>query len=183
MNDWLAVVATIAVFGCATPGSEYQVRGTCSGGLTDGTYELVLLPDNVVQVSGSFSQGKKNGVYTFASSSGETVAVIPYREDQIDGQLKLWYLPESGPGNRKLEAAYAAGVPSGTTVSWYPDGARRAVFHYVDGKLDRAEAWATDGTAFSAAEATAIASADLEADRQYFDALEGLIRENLPRCP
>lgn len=180
MKAWLVLGAAM-LFGCATPAPEYTVQGTCTGGLAEGAYALVL-PDGLAQVTGTFEQGRKNGVFTFLRSSGETVAIIPYRMDLIDGTVTLLYGPEAGAGKRKLEASYVAGALDGPKTSWYPNGVRRTAFHYTGGKLDQARAWGSDGSPLSSADAAALAASDLDADRRYYAVLEDVIRENQPAC-
>jgi len=182
MNSRGVVVFLLLSLGCATLPSEYSVRGSCASGVPNGDYALVL-PNGRTELTGAFLQGKKDGVFTLYRSSGEKVAAIPYREDQIDGTVELWYGPESGAGQRKLTATYTSGVLDGSKLSWYPGGSRRGVFHYTAGQLDAAEAWAPDGSVASPSAAIKLASADEDADRSYYDVIENAIRENLPRCP
>jgi len=185
VRRWLWLSAAIVASGCALapPPAEplYTVRATCAFGVPDGAYALVLA-SGVAQVSGTFSQGRKNGVFTILHSSGEKVAELPYRLDALDGTVRLWYTAALGGNARKLEARYVAGGLDGEKLSWYSDGARRSALHYRDGRLERAEAWGRDGDALSAEQAEALASADLEADRRYYDVIESVISENPPRC-
>jgi len=181
MKSRVASIALLLSVGCTTHPSKYSIRGSCASGVPDGDYALVL-PTGRTQITGTFVQGKKNGVFTIYRSSGEKVAMIPYRTDQIDGTVELWYGPESGAGQRKLEATYVSGLLDGPKLSWYSDGGRRGVFHYTSGQLDGAEAWAHDGSALSPREAASMAAGDANADRRYYEGLEEFIRENPPRC-
>jgi hypothetical protein len=67
----LAIIVT--AISCATPGSEYTVRGACASGAAEGPYELVL-NSGITQVTGQFSSGLKVGVFTFLRSTGGKIA-------------------------------------------------------------------------------------------------------------
>lgn len=159
MRRWLWISAIVAS-GCALapPPAQplYTERATCAFGVPDGAYALVLA-SGVEQVTGTFSQGRKNGVFTIFHSSGEKVAELPYRLDALDGTVRLWFTNAVGGNARKLEARDVAGVLDGEKLSWYSDGTRRSVLRYADGRLDDAEAWERDGDALSPAQAEALA--------------------------
>jgi antitoxin component YwqK of YwqJK toxin-antitoxin module len=181
MNIRVIVLCAALSANLASAETEYRVQASCASGLTDGQY-LLYSGNSVKRVAGTFSQGKKNGPFSFFRSSGEQTALVPFRMDQIDGVVQLWFGPEAGARQLKLEATYAAGKLHGAKSSWYPDGSRRSAFHYTSDNLDGAEAWKPDGTPLSSEEAAAMASRDTEADRRLFDVLFRVINENLPKC-
>jgi len=165
----------------ASPQTKYKVEGSCVSGAVDGQYTLYS-GNSVKRVTGTFSHGKKNGPFFFFRSSGEQIALIPFRGDQIDGVVRMWFGPEMNAGQLKLESVYAAGKLHGPKRSWYPRGERRSTFYYTNDKLDQAEAWKPDGSPLSSEEAAEIAARDIEADRRLFEILLRTIGENLPEC-
>jgi hypothetical protein len=160
----------------------YQVRAECLDGAPSGDYELVL-PNGTVEVTGSFTDGHRNGLFTFYRSSGEKIAEVPYVRDQISGTVKLWYGPEYGVSIKKLTARYLNGQPEGATHGWYPDGSVRERSTYIDGTLESIEIRDQNGHQLPDAAARAHAESARDADRQLFNVFREVVEENLPSCP
>jgi hypothetical protein len=167
---------------CASLGTSYHVRAECDGAVASGTYELIL-PDGTVQVAGSFAEGHRSGVFTFYRSSGEKIAEVPYIRDQISGTVKLWYGPEYGSGKRKLITQYLEGQLDGRTDGWYPDGSLLERSTYVNGVLEATEIRDQQGRRLPDADARSRAQSARETDREYFNILADVVRENSPSCP
>ena len=163
--------------------AAYVVTGNCRDGRPHGAYEL-RMPDGQLRVAGAFNQGKRIGSFLFWSSSGVRIALLPYDEDVKSGTVALWYSvtkPKTDP-RPKLEAVYANGRFAGSTRSWYPDGRPRAEFRYEHGVLAEARAWNARGAPLSEADARAMAARDSVADEQFYNTLEGIVRDNPPQC-
>jgi hypothetical protein len=158
-----------------------QVRADCSNGVVSGRYELAL-PDGTLEVSGSFTDGQRNGLFTFYRSSGEKIAEVPYIQDQISGTVKLWYGPEYGTTRKKATARYLDGQPEGSTEGWYPDGSVLERSTYVDGVLESTEIHDQQGRRLPDAAARVHVDSARDADRKYFEVLAEVVEENLPSC-
>jgi antitoxin component YwqK of YwqJK toxin-antitoxin module len=178
---WHLIVPLVFLLSCAALGTDYQIRAECDGSVASGTYELVL-PDGTVQVTGSFSDGYHNGLFTFYRSTGEKVAEIPYVRGQISGTINLWYGPEFGSGQKKLTTQYHMGQPDGPTASWYPDGSVRERSTYSGGILKATEFRDPNGIQLGDAEARAQVESARDADREYFNILTEVTEDNLPSC-
>lgn len=161
----------------------FDVVGSCRDGAPNGAYEL-RTQGGRLRVAGAFAHGRKTGTFIFWSSSGARVAVIPYQDDAKAGTVALWYI---APGasrelQRKLEAPYVADNLNGIKRSWNPRGGRRAEFRYENGVLTDARAWGEDGTPRPRLDAKAQAAADDLTDARFYEALEALVRDHMPRC-
>jgi hypothetical protein len=161
--------------------ANYQVRVDCLDGAVSGRFELVL-PNGTVEVSGSFTDGYRKGLFTFYRSSGEKISEVPYNQNRISGTVRLWYGPEYGTARKKLTAQYHDGQPEGTTEGWYPDGSLVERSTYVGGVLESTEVRDRKGRRLPNAEARAHVESAREADRTYFNVLAEVIEENLPSC-
>lgn len=142
------------------------------------------MPDGQLRVAGAFNQGKRIGSFLFWSSSGVRIALLPYDEDVKSGTVALWYSvtkPKTDP-KPKLESVYANGRFAGGTRSWYPDGRPRAEFRYENGVLAEARAWTAKGAPLSEADARTMAARDSASDEQFYNTLEGIVRDNPPQC-
>ena len=165
----------------ATP--SYVVSGSCRDGQPHGAYEL-RMPDGKLRVAGAFNHGKRIGSFLFWSASGARIAHLPFDDDLLSGTVALWYLPANAKTEPKpkLEAAYANGLMTGGTRSWYPDGRARAEFRYDQGVLAEARAWNAKGAVLSDAESRAMAARDRAADEQFYNTLLRIVRDNPPPC-
>jgi antitoxin component YwqK of YwqJK toxin-antitoxin module len=170
---------------CAAPTVSYQVEGTCANGLADGPYALIL-PNGRAQVTGAFAQGEKQGTFVlYSSSTGAKIAEIPYERDELDGVVRLWFMPESTggiAGRRKLASAWAAGLREGPSASWYPDEAKRGEALYAHGELVGAKGWDPSGQPLEPEQARSMAAFDVDADRTLYDAYEEVFRDNPVPC-
>ncbi len=163
--------------------TAYVVTGNCRDGRPHGAYEL-RMPDGQLRVAGAFNQGKRIGSFLFWSSSGVRIALLPYDEDVKSGTVALWYSvtkPKTDP-KPKLEAVYVSGRFAGGTRSWYPDGRPRTEFRYENGVLAGARAWTAKGAPLSEADARTMAARDSASDDQFYNTLEGIVRDNPPQC-
>ncbi len=177
------LLAPALVAGAEVRAESFAIDGNCRDGAPSGAYEL-RMPDGRVRIIGAFAKGRRTGTFLFWSASGARIAVIPYEDDTRVGTVALWYPPATAQGapRRKLEAAYAVGVPHGDTRSWHANGNRRAEYRYEHGELAAAEAWSDSGAPLSESDARRLAERDRAADAEYFASLERMIAENAPRC-
>ena len=189
-----AGVAFAAAFFCSDsfaageatgPGAQtsFVVTGQCRDGRPHGAYEL-RMPDGQLRVAGAFNQGKRIGTFLFWSTAGVRIALLPYDDDHLNGTVALWYSTGNAKSlpRPKLEAAYVSAQPVGAVRSWYPDGRLRAQYRYAEGALADARAWDTKGAAMSNAAARTQALRDAAEDKQFYNALEGIVRDNPPSC-
>ncbi len=175
----IAAIVPVATVAAAT----YVVTGQCRDGRPHGAYEL-RTPDGHLRVAGAFNHGKRVGTFLFWSTTGVRIALLPFADDVLDGTVALWYSTGDAKSTPKpkLEAVYAAGRPSGSARSWYPDGRMRAQYRYAQGVLAEALAWSAKGAPLSDAEARALAQHDTAEDQQIYGALEAMLRDNPPNC-
>jgi hypothetical protein len=159
----------------------YQVRADCLDAAANGRYEL-LLPDGTIEITGSFVDGSRDGLFNFYRSSGEKVAEVPYVRDRISGTVRLWFGPEYGSAREKLSAEYLQGRPEGITEGWHPDGSVRERSTYLDGALESTEIRDAEGRRFPDPEAREVAESLRDADRVCFEALAKIVDENPPSC-
>ena len=124
MTRFAALPIVLALAGCATPGVTPGVRqvgvGDCHERQPHGPYRLQLV-DGPVLVTGSFAEGKKEGVFTFFSTGGTKVAEIPYSGDVKNGTILRWYSEfayREAAGRPKLEAEYTNDAANGHKRSW-----------------------------------------------------------------
>ncbi|MEO8344745.1 MAG: hypothetical protein ABI607_03535 [Betaproteobacteria bacterium] len=168
-----------------SPGAKpsYVVTGQCRDGRPHGAYELHM-PDGQLRVAGAFNQGKRIGTFLFWSTAGVRIALLPYDDDSLSGTVALWYSTGTARSvpKPKLEAVYANGQLFGAVRSWYPDGRPRAEYRYAKGALADARAWDAKGAALATAQARTLALRDATEDRQFYNALEGIVRDNPPQC-
>jgi hypothetical protein len=161
---------------------SYVVTGSCRDGRPHGAYEL-RMPGGLLRVAGAFNHGKRVGTFLFWSSTGARLALLPFDDDVMTGTLALWYSSASAKTEpkRKLEAVYANGHPV-SVRSWYGDGRQRAEFRYDRDTLAEARAWTGNGVPMSESAARAQAARDLAADAQFYNTLEGIVRDHPPPC-
>jgi antitoxin component YwqK of YwqJK toxin-antitoxin module len=182
----LALLGGIFCGPAPAPAPQYEVKGACKDGQPDGPYELRLASGGPLQATGPFEAGARSGLFTFYDSDGRKIAEVPYRLDQIDGMVKLWY-PAATPGTaeqgpRKLESLFAAGVRDGLTTAWYADGARRAELVYMNGVPRRAQYWSPAGENVIGPEGAKRAEEGEKVDLDLLIALDKLPREHPIRC-
>jgi antitoxin component YwqK of YwqJK toxin-antitoxin module len=76
---------------------------------------------------------EREGSRTLPDGSVETFHFRMRNQAQVkDGAFEI----RDRAGRVKQQGSYSSGKRSGEWVSWYPDGKRRSVEHYLDGKLN-----------------------------------------------
>jgi hypothetical protein len=175
------LAVSVSLSFAATP--ALVVTGNCRDGEPHGAYELHM-PGGQLRAAGAFSHGKRTGTFLFWNASGGRVALLPFEDDILSGTVALWYAEGNAKAEPrpKLDAAYANGVPAGDARSWYRDGRPRAQFRYDHGALVSARAWDVGGAPMTETQARALAARDQVADEQFYNTLEGLVRDNPPPC-
>ena len=179
----VAACAALAAHGAhAREPQAFTVVGSCRDGQPHGAYELKDAA-GTVRVVGAFNRGKRTGSFLFWSAGGARLAQLPYDDDELSGNVAVWYPPVPGADQRqKLEAAYARGRLSGAKRSWHANGRERTQLRYADGELVEARAFADTGKPLPDADARTLAVRDQAVDARFIHSLSALVREHLPRC-
>jgi len=185
----IALRASVPLIAAAVPQwslaatAGFVVTGSCRDGQPHGAYEL-RMPDGTLRVAGAFTRGKRTGSFLFWSAAGVRIAHLPYDDDVLSGTVALWYSEGSTrtEPKAKLEAAFANGRHAGSARSWYANGRPRAEFRFDQGVLTEIRAWNAQGAPMPEAEARATVARDEAADEQFYNTLEGIVRDNPPHC-
>jgi hypothetical protein len=176
------VAAILLALASAASAQGLRVEGSCRDGYPHGSYEL-RDANGMVRAVGAFNRGKRTGSFLFWSAGGARLAQLPYDDDELSGNVAVWYPPVRGAEQRqKLEAAYARGRLSGAKRSWHANGRERTQLRYADGELVEARAFADTGKPLPDADARTLAVRDQAVDARFIHSLAALVREHLPRC-
>lgn len=163
--------------------SSFASQVDCSGGVPDGSYLSTNTGGD--RIVGEFCEGLRCGRFEIFTRSEVRIAEFPYRDGVIDGQLDLWYNPESAPdypSRHKARFMYSGGRRNGLSKYWCSNGLRRAEVSYADGLIEMASAWSCDGRRISGKQASLVAR-DLQAkDEEYFEVLLSTLDEAAPSC-
>jgi hypothetical protein len=184
MRQFGVILLLGALTGCVSSGVQQVGAGKCKGHLRHGPYKLRIV-DGPVVVSGDFVKGKKHGLFTFYTAGGTKVAEIPYRHDEKNGTIRLWYTELAFPGaagRPKLDAEYKSNLENGKKQSWWPSGSIRSIESFRNGSLLQAEAWDETGASLSRSEAEELATKSAEADTEYYRTLESEVDAHPPLC-
>jgi hypothetical protein len=177
----LAGVLVVAQ-GLAAADDVLRASSGCRAGRPQGPYQ-VRGDNGQLRVAGAFNDGTRTGSFIFWRANGVREAHVPYDNGVRNGTLATWY--DGPPGrepSRHFESAWRHGRRDGETRSWYPDGHRRSVTEYANGRIVASAGWSATGEPLAEAAAHDQALRDeRDADAGYARH-EALIRDHLPSC-
>lgn len=183
-SRFASLLALVALARCISPGAPQVGVGDCRDAVRHGSYELRVV-DGPVVATGTFVDGREDGVFTFYTTRGTKIAEIPYSDDAKSGTIRLWYGELAYPdaaGRLKLEAEYARDLANGLKRSWWPSGAKRSTELFRDGSPVQVEAWDEAGASFSRSESEQLSRDSARADARYYRILESEIDAYPPVC-
>lgn len=110
--------------------SEY-IDAVFSGGLYDGAWESYKY--NVLVEKGSYSGGRKNGMFTKYTASGKLDSETPYTYGRVDGVVKTYYID----GSLQKEKGWKNGSEHGPDRAWkYGETEPTHDWNFTDGAKD-----------------------------------------------
>jgi antitoxin component YwqK of YwqJK toxin-antitoxin module len=134
-----------------------QVTKDAAGNyVNQGTYTQYDA-DGKVQRTGTFINGKQNGMWTQSFAKDEGHLLLTDRESEFrapftsqatfnDGQLHGTWTIKDHNGNNIVEWNFDRGIRNGKWTWWYPNGQKRLQATYVNGNLDGDQLeWSRDG--------------------------------------
>lgn len=184
VRRWAAPLGLGLALACAT--SEvpaYRVEAECRGGTADGAYQA--LGPGGDRIEGRYCGGERCGVFHFYSGPHVKVAELPYVGRQLEGVVRIYYLPHvapESPHRRRVEGTFQDGRRHGAWYSWWPDGSLRTELAYRYGALSGALAWDPQGEPLPPGDAELVAQRDATADMRLLQALGAILTSNPPVC-
>ena len=177
----LAGVLVVAQ-GLAAADEALDASSGCRAGRPQGPYQL--RGDNgQLRVAGAFNDGTRTGSFIFWRANGVREAHVPYDRGVRNGTVATWYAgPPGREPSRHFESAWRHGRRDGETRSWYPDGARRSVAEYTNGRLVASAGWTAAGEPLTEAAARDQALRDERAADAEYATYSALIRDHMPSC-
>jgi len=93
--------------------------------------EDTLLDPNspVKEMSGQYTNGKKNGLWTYWAKNSQKIVELTYQDDKFNGKWTSWYIN----GQKKKEGVYDNGKQIGLWNFWTQDGKQLEVIKDIDG--------------------------------------------------
>jgi len=94
------------------------------------------------KVSGTYKNGKKDGVWTEWFVSGQKKSVTSYKEGTVNGKWIEWHTD----GQKWIEASFVDGRADGLAKSWYADGTKKFEILFSGGvKQEETGLWCLGG--------------------------------------
>ena len=129
----------------------------------------------------AFNAGTRTGSFIVWRANGVREAHVPYDRGVRNGTVATWYAgPPGREPSRHFESAWRHGGRDGETRSWYPDGGRRSVAEYTNGRLVASAGWTAAGEPLTEAAARDQALRDERAADAEYATYHALLRDHMP---
>jgi hypothetical protein len=129
------------------------------------------------------NKNRLNGEFISYAFSSETLGIIHFNNGSINGDIELWYHPETvSKKTLKLRCSYVSDTLDGEKTSWYSNGALRAKYVYKMGRLISAKATDIYGKQLSDIDAIHQAYEDKRLDTHLYAEWVRSLQGKIKKC-